>query len=228
MTLDALRGNGAFRCGCGARVVVTISEAPRSEQCAWRGCRTIASSDYDVPLCAEHVRRLRVQLGVKRDGEYQLEIMRRTVMEYQDFDDDIEAAVDKQRAKNAERRLRREGYQVQPRPPEPSWCYFMRHETNIKIGYSKDPRKRALALAGTQILAKEPGAKQRESELHLKFDHLRIHGEWFEPGPDLMDYIASLRQQMGIGPIPESSPLLHAKKMRAAEKRAAAKARKEG
>jgi hypothetical protein len=224
MTLDALRGKGAFRCGCGTKVTVTVLEAAPSARCAWRDCHTIAVGDLDVPLCAEHARRLRVQLGVTRDGEYQLELMRRSVMYDREFDDDIETAVEKQRAESADRRLKRDPYRV--RAPEPSWCYFMRHETNIKIGFSKDPRKRSMALAGAEILAKEPGAAQREAELHLKFAHLRLHGEWFEPGIDLMAYIEDLRKQMGLGPVPESSRQVHAKKM-LARKRATARAKKQ-
>ncbi len=31
-----------------------------------------------------------------------------------------------------------------------------------------------------------------EKKLHLKFRHLWLQGEWFSPGKDLLDYIASL------------------------------------
>lgn len=145
-------------------------------------------------------------------------------MEDREFEDDIESAVEKQRASNAERRLKGDPYGI--RQTEHAWCYFMRHETNIKIGYSKDPRKRALALAGAEILAKEPGAASREAALHAKFAHLRLHGEWFEPGPDLMEYIADLRKQLGLGPIPESSRQSRTARERAA-KRAAARRRQQ-
>lgn len=216
MTMDALRGKGAYRCGCGARVFVTVPAPTTGNKCSWKNCRTIAVADSDVPLCVDHARRLRVQLGISRDSEHQIELWRRTVMEDRDFEDDIDAAADKQRAENAEKRLRGDPYNV--RAPEPTWCYFMRHETNIKIGYSKDPRKRALALAGAEILAKEPGAASRESQLHEQFAHLRLHGEWFEPGPDLLEYIAKLRQQAGLGPIPETSRQLRAKRLKEAKR----------
>lgn len=195
MTLDALRGRGAFRCGCGARVVVSTPDEAPAEHCAWKGCRLAGLRDFDVPLCAEHVRRLKMQLAVNRDAEYRAELFRRSVMD--DSDDDIAEFVEKQRAKNAERRLAQDrGYA--PWKADPSWVYFMRHDQIIKIGYSKNPRKRAAALASAEILATEPGGVERESELHSRFRAHRLHGEWFTPAPELLDYIDELRAKTGL------------------------------
>lgn len=197
MTLDALRGRGAFRCGCGARAVVSTPESVAAEHCAWKGCRLVGLRDYDVPLCAEHVRRLKLQLAVNRDSEYRAELFRRSMVDDREYNDDIAEVVEKQRAKNAEQRLAQDrGYATWK--ADPTWVYFMRHDQIIKIGYSKNPRKRAAALASAEILATEPGGVERESQLHAMFRAHRLHGEWFKPAPELLDYIDELRAKAGL------------------------------
>lgn len=64
----------------------------------------------------------------------------------------------------------------------------------IKIGFSKDVAKRAVAIrsevrSNIFILATTDGGRAEEREMHARFDHLRRRGEWFEPGDDLLDYI---------------------------------------
>jgi hypothetical protein len=83
----------------------------------------------------------------------------------------------------------------------------MRRERNIKIGFSKDPKRRAGEISGAELLAKEPGGAGREGELHLRFQHLRVGGEWFEPGPDLIAYINALRREAGLRPIGAEPPV---------------------
>lgn len=77
--------------------------------------------------------------------------------------------------------------------PEPGVVYFGARDGLIKIGTSTQLNVRASVL-GIGVLATEPGGYRRENELHRKFAHLRIteRGEWFEPGPELLDYIESL------------------------------------
>jgi len=81
---------------------------------------------------------------------------------------------------------------------EPAWVYFIGqdYDTPIKIGVSVDPDER---LNGIQtghperlsVLARIPGTQQTEAELHRKFAHLRMQGEWFKPDPALRDFIIS-------------------------------------
>ena len=40
------------------------------------------------------------------------------------------------------------------------------------------------------VLTSAPGGRTQESDLHFRFAALRVSGEWFRPGADLMAYIA--------------------------------------
>lgn len=69
----------------------------------------------------------------------------------------------------------------------------------IKIGWAKSSAD--VRLAGLQtacpylllILALERGSQGTEARLHARFSHHRMRGEWFQRGPDLMAYVATLR-----------------------------------
>lgn len=74
--------------------------------------------------------------------------------------------------------------------------YFVQGENSqrIKIGFSKDPVKRIAALATgcpepIKVLGAIDGSQAGERALHLKFAHLRVVGEWFRNGPDLVTHI---------------------------------------
>ena len=77
--------------------------------------------------------------------------------------------------------------------------YFIQGEKtkNIKIGFSEDPN---LRLRGHQtgsgekldLLKAVKGQKADEVYLHKKFEVLRLHGEWFKPGKELLEYIYNL------------------------------------
>ena len=72
--------------------------------------------------------------------------------------------------------------------------YFIADEHNrIKIGRSVNPFERLRQLqraTGSKLtlLAMEPYGR-KETILHRKFAHLRIRGEWFRAGDDLVEYI---------------------------------------
>jgi hypothetical protein len=66
----------------------------------------------------------------------------------------------------------------------------------IKIGKTRNELERRLTALQTasshplRILATlDDQPASRETELHLKFDHLRLKGEWFRPEQDLLDFI---------------------------------------
>jgi hypothetical protein len=75
--------------------------------------------------------------------------------------------------------------------------YFIQSEQtlNIKIGKSTDPQARMADLrtanSGTLRLL---GSTDRylEDHLHERFAEDRLHGEWFRPSPNLMDFIKLL------------------------------------
>jgi Meiotically up-regulated gene 113 len=80
-----------------------------------------------------------------------------------------------------------------------SLVYFVqgKNTKNIKIGFSRDPTSRIATLQCGSSEELVPlkwirGGKPLEKELHEKFSHLRLHGEWFRSDPELIDYIGNL------------------------------------
>lgn len=180
MTIDALRGRGAFRCGCGARIRAEVSKPPANRRrCWWTGCNTVAVSPAPIDFCEEHLK-----LTVKH------------VANPAGFRALWERSVDKYLEENPPEQY--------PQPPEkPTQVYFMRRELLIKIGYSVNPLKRAQSL-GAIVLAQIPGNVDVERNHHRRFKHLRQHGEWFSPGEDLITYINKIRRANRQQPITAS------------------------
>jgi hypothetical protein len=101
----------------------------------------------------------------------------------------------------------------------------------VKIGYTTNLPNRLVGLKQTyncgelETLLVLPGTRELEQHLHAMFAHLRIDGEWFHPGEDLLTFIreqkaASTEAQEGVAR-PSGSVRLPADLMEAAEKRAA-------
>ena len=66
---------------------------------------------------------------------------------------------------------------------------------NVKIGVSKDAQSRLKALQtseGLIMLKQIRGDESLERQLHTKFGHLRLHGEWFRGDDELLTYIKKL------------------------------------
>jgi hypothetical protein len=90
--------------------------------------------------------------------------------------------------------------------------YFIQRTTGgeIKIGTTVRLSKRLRQLemeyeADLNVLAIQDGGRETENELHQRFDHLRITGEWFEPQDDLMDFIlTSCREWDGTDEKPDT------------------------
>lgn len=72
--------------------------------------------------------------------------------------------------------------------------YYLRFGDRIKIGCSVAPAKRVMALSmdPANIVATEHGGFRRERERHLQFADLRLEGEWFAAGDELLAHIESL------------------------------------
>jgi hypothetical protein len=77
--------------------------------------------------------------------------------------------------------------------------YFVqaRESGRIRIGVSKDPEAR---LTNMRVGSPEPlslmfsvdGSAQLEKDIQMKFAHLHVVGEWFEPRPELLDFLREL------------------------------------
>lgn len=64
----------------------------------------------------------------------------------------------------------------------------------IKIGVSIRPEKRLVSIqlispTRLKIIKTLKGGQDQELALHHHFAHLRLHGEWFEAAPELVDFI---------------------------------------
>ena len=75
---------------------------------------------------------------------------------------------------------------------EPGSVYFMDIDGLIKIGFSTNVPQRAKQLGGT-VLATMAGTRKVERQMHARYGHLWIEGEYFQPDPELMAEIERLR-----------------------------------
>lgn len=72
--------------------------------------------------------------------------------------------------------------------------YFIAFGDRIKIGTTTNLKGRLEAIPHDEVLATVPGSFPVERGLHARFAHLRITGEWFHRGDDLMRHIDNLRR----------------------------------
>ena len=77
--------------------------------------------------------------------------------------------------------------------------YFVQKESggSIKIGFSADlpARMESLQVSSDErlvVLAALRGSMELEHELHEKYAHLRLQGEWFIPADDLVKFIRNI------------------------------------
>ena len=74
--------------------------------------------------------------------------------------------------------------------------YFIQqgNNGNIKIGYSKNPKKRLIQLqtatiSKLYIIGKISGNRQNEKEIHQYLFKHRLRGEWFKPVKEVLNII---------------------------------------
>ena len=82
--------------------------------------------------------------------------------------------------------------------PRVDVVYYLRWRDQVKIGTSSTPRRRLAAIRHDELLAFEPGGREREHERHVQFAPLRLGGEWFTASDDLLTHAATLRA--GVDP----------------------------
>lgn len=68
----------------------------------------------------------------------------------------------------------------------------------VKIGFSESPRARISDIQTAcpeilDVLAVIPGGALAERKLHVRYDYLRLHGEWFRAAPELLKCAARLK-----------------------------------
>jgi hypothetical protein len=82
--------------------------------------------------------------------------------------------------------------------PITGFVYFVRRDDFIKIGTSIQPTKRIRDLehaAGRKFDSTlvVRGGQAKEKRYHATFRHLRTMGEWFRADPELLDFMATLK-----------------------------------
>lgn len=185
MTPDVMAGRGAFRCGCGVRIAVTVARVASCTGLAEDGerCRLVPvreAAQFGLSLCAGHYEGYLDVLDLIREGERaseQIEILAA-------FTDDDETA-----------RLRHEEHRR--RYAEQSVVYYVRIRDLIKIGTTTNMQARMGRLLADEVLATEPGGEELEKMRHQQFKHLKVRGERFTPAPDLLSHIAMIRDHFG-------------------------------
>lgn len=184
MAPDIMRGKGVFRCGCGARVRVTV---PDGKRCAGyrdgQRCRSAPIAGLPVDLCADHARELRQRW--KLDFATQ------------------QRRADEERF-GLERMVRHDAYHSTPRDPlgfkrpnpdaHPPIVYYLRFGDRIKIGTTTDLRMRLGSVPHDDVPATEPGDEALERRRHHQFQRLRITGEWFHAADALLTHIEQVKQ----------------------------------
>lgn len=77
--------------------------------------------------------------------------------------------------------------------------YFIQARSGgpIKIGKAVDPKQRLGQLQTSHpeplvIIGVMEGGLEMEKQLHIRFSAYRVHGEWFMPCDELLEYIRSL------------------------------------
>ena len=81
--------------------------------------------------------------------------------------------------------------------------YFFTDGKFIKIGFTSDSLDKRLKQLNTgstfqlYSLGYIEGTLEKERELHVKFAKMRVrfNGEWFEPKPELLNYINTYNQE---------------------------------
>lgn len=63
----------------------------------------------------------------------------------------------------------------------------------VKIGWTSQPRRRYARMQGdnaqhVRILASVPGSSKLAEQVRQRFKALRIRGQWFHPGPELLQF----------------------------------------
>jgi len=78
------------------------------------------------------------------------------------------------------------------------FVYFIRAGGGpVKIGFSTNVEKRMVALQISSphdlvLIAKVPGNKRLEKQIHKHFSHLALRGEWFEMDGELEEFIKTV------------------------------------
>lgn len=74
------------------------------------------------------------------------------------------------------------------------YVYFIRCQDRVKIGFSKDPRRRLTKINADapypcDLIGAADAALHPEREIHQRFAALRVHSEWFSLSDEIARFI---------------------------------------
>jgi hypothetical protein len=72
--------------------------------------------------------------------------------------------------------------------------YYMRIGNRVKIGTTGNLKSRLSTINPEELMATEPGGRERERARHDQFKELRTHGEWFRLEEPLVSYMEKLKK----------------------------------
>ena len=136
------------------------------ESCCYPMCETLKTEKAKEPLCDRHL----------------ISVYRSVVELTKALDPHSDAVVGPA-----------ETYRRNPYGPVGK-VYFMRFSDRVKIGFTMNLRQRLLDVPNDELLGSMKGSRHTESSMHKRFAHLRITGEWFSMGEDLMQFISTLER----------------------------------
>lgn len=91
------------------------------------------------------------------------------------------------------------------RPKSEPVVYFLKNSDTgrIKIGFSDNLRRRLMSLGNEgnfepELLGIVEGGRDVERQLHNQFRQYRYANEWFDPGPELLEYIRANTQKPAV------------------------------
>lgn len=193
MMADALRGYGAFRCGCGVRVKVVILHRATcgaiEDDAPCRSVPVTNSSEHSLYLCKKHLAEFEERIEeVKASAADE-----RATRAYWEYEEELA------REHNQAQRSRREMAIEKARSEGRVVVYYIRIGDYIKIGTTTNLRMRMSILQPDEVLATEPGYTEVESMRHQQFRHLRIRpkSERFHPAQELLEHIEMIRGHYG-------------------------------
>jgi hypothetical protein len=184
MTPDGAAPRGTYRCGCGVRVTVAVADVPQcgftgdGARCRSKPCHEAAGLGFAA--CAEHFAVLVAHIRWSAVSPEQREAERKAALE----------------SLAGGREIRRLWHEQKAARDAAAawWVYYIRIGDRIKIGTTGNFKERMGDLMPDEILAAEPGDRKLEGMRHKQFAHLRIRGERFASGEDLMSHITMVRE----------------------------------
>lgn len=185
--------DGTLRCGCGATVRIEANDRPQcssltepGRQCALVPVRDAAA--FGLSLCGEHFAILAERFEeafAEREAKLQEDAagLREVLAMH---------------ARNAQESRAEVAAARTARDEAATWyVYYVRIGDRIKIGTSGNIKSRIASLMPDEVLATEPGGREIETLRHRQFAALRVRGERFQPGPELLSHIAMIREHFG-------------------------------